>query len=247
MRSQSSNAELWTDKHRAEKAFALQKIEQRRVQAYQERLLLPDEHTTGLERDAAESFAKRLADTRAKDKLRKRQAERSKGGTFAMSDIRGKTVILGCGAGLTQALAAEFRRYDLQAVANAALADVIVIPSLQHGDIPKPLRFIAILRSSFLLTAATVLPPHAGGCLKFKPALASPRKIYISGRFKSDHDKAYDTIMAVAASLGNRCKWRFIDREAFLDARPNSRTLALATGRELLQEYLFDMLLGLSF
>ena len=172
----------WTPGHAKELTFLNAKLHDKKVDAFAENALLPDEQTPQLRRSAAEKLKKRQADHLA----RQRKAMRVEAGARGLSAAQ---VLAHCRRGLKVFVHEACRNFPgiAGAISNKGLvlarlseADVFVVVTPGRAD--HPITFASALKGSFQISPGLLVSGH-GSAVKMTSVGHLPKVLFISHAF----------------------------------------------------------------
>ena len=225
-----SVGEYWTESHQKEADFQQTKLHKRKFEVFQRKLLPQSKETPEFVEFKEEYKVKRAKQD--KKRIREEELRVVKGKGFVKVELQG----LKLHQSEDHIKQEQMEKLGLEKSTRID-ADIFV-----NEDPTKPgdrTLWAAVLRGGRIATPQFLLNEQRGGSIKYKPALESRRKLWISDGFAARHDVIAQIIRSCITSYTG-CKVALIETEShFLNLkcaasrsnRPNS-VLGLVTGRE---------------
>ena len=189
--------------------FAQKKLAQRKLQAARENVLIATEDSADLQ-EAAAAQQNVLAERHLKRQKEACKREQELAGTKPlMAELRGS-----CAYVEKPAWAPLLCAWSMQRVAGVCNAAVMIMANPATHDAASKALWAAVLRGRLCLSHRW-LEGAEGPAVKFKPALATYRRVYISARFQERRRQMYELIKTCASDLGRDNKWKFIELHEF--------------------------------
>ena len=123
----------------------------------------------------------------------------------------------------------DLRGHGLRVTPNIGMADLFVVTDPATTKVSCAWRWGAVLRGGYCI-APSVLTSGAGPCLKFKCALQTRRRLFVSRRFRVRHAGVWEVINIAISSPVSR--WTLVTRAAYIArraARPTDANLFALT------------------
>ena len=204
---QVDSSTSWCESLQKELDFQKKKLKQRRIEAYCDGLLLPDEIDAGLQdaADKARADAVKSAHDRHVKELRaaRREAVPLPSEWFAQ-----KLVFVEPGAADDDDAKAAIQTLRMTVASDRIHADVMLVVDLE--DMSKRSLWAAVLKGMYVTTLAGLR--GRGAAVKYEAALASKRHVWISPAFRAKHPMVVNMLGVFLQGVPNvKIKWKCKD------------------------------------
>jgi hypothetical protein len=206
--------------------FQKNKLEKRKIEAFEEGTLLNSEMPAEFQDKAAESLAKRQKTDAVATRERARRTMLKKGGVLPDAAwFRGKSVHINVvGAELDIRRAALAKGMCSTTILSEAQCFVAEDPTPQMLDVE--IRWAAVLLGGLVCTPS-VLSSGQGAAIMFKAALRSNREVWVSPAFSAKHEGLAAVIRSCCTAWGRSSKWRMMEAPSVADCAAQVARLPL--------------------
>ncbi len=223
----------WTEAHEEEMQFNRDKERKRKVEAYRQGELLPEEKDASMAQAAADARGTMAHNFAAKMRKRRRVVAALTGGWPPKPCLQGQKVYIATsvppdGGELLRAVAGAL----MTRVVDPCAANILVAPD--PAAVGRTLHWAAAMHGLWIATPE-LLTCGRGSAIKYVAAVSKRRKIWVSQAFQERYPRLF--ILVAEAALG---KWVFLgSKEAFLEMKArccrqkrSAECIALVTSRE---------------
>lgn len=226
----------WTDKHEREMRFTENKRLDREAQVADEGALA-DADSPDLRLRVQERRDTMLVNAQKSDTAKARRLQQLIGGALPTRDE-----LRHCSAHIEDdAWAYMLVSWPMPRTTFPSQASVFIVHDPALATASSAVVWAAILRGAYLMTTSVLQTDNAGNAIvvKYRAALLTRRKIFVSPRSHTRHTRVYDTIAACMQNTQGQ-KWtEFGDMAAYIaDAGRNASVVALVTVADKQQQEL---------
>ena len=197
---------LWTEAHVAEQNFQVQKNRKRKLEAYKQGLILPEECSAALTRQVAEETAKQNKSLRARASNLRRQTDHIADQLPARNELLRARLQIGSVASLPADWDTVYARLEMRDALTLQEATIHVCDNPWKAS--SLATFSAVLMGRWILTPSVVVGQR-GAALKFSSALSKKRKVWVSESFQKQYPRAWLLLLECMTTHHNHT-WRLL-------------------------------------